>query len=97
MFIAVLHMGVTLFDRFHPKAKSLRGIIYECKTQQPDAGRGEMLQLMGSNPGKNIYTISGERPCVRPSGRYLFNNGLPREKGVTNVTTCDQGTFCDQV
>ena len=55
-------MGVTLFDRFHPQANYLRSIIYERRTQQADAGNDDMLQLTGSNPGKNIYTICGERP-----------------------------------
>ena len=44
----------------------------------------------------SIQNAASVRLSVR-SGWYLFNSGLPGEKGVTNVTTCNQGTFCDQL
>ena len=44
--IILVHLGVTLFDRFHPKAKDLRGITYEGRRHQADAGNDILLEEM---------------------------------------------------
>ena len=44
--IILVHLGVTLFDRFHPKAKDLRGLTYEGRRHQADAGNDILLEEM---------------------------------------------------
>ena len=53
-----------------------------------------LLKHVSSAP--SIQYAASVRVSVRP-GRYLFYSGLTGDKGVTNVTTCVQGTFCDQL
>ena len=46
MAIILVHLGVTLVDRFHPKAKDLRGLTYEGRRHQADAGNDILLEEM---------------------------------------------------
>ena len=60
--IILVHLGVTLFDRFHPNAKDIRGITYDGRKHQADATNDILLEERSlrhhaGHSGKNTCNI----------------------------------------
>ena len=60
--IILVHLGVTLFDRFHPNAKDIRGITYDGRKHQADATNDILLEERSlrhhaGHSGKNTCSI----------------------------------------